>query len=32
MTAPLRKGLSADRELIPMVADGVTSSPGRRAR
>jgi hypothetical protein len=30
--AALRKGFSVDRELIPMVADGVTSSPARSAR
>jgi hypothetical protein len=29
--AALRKGFSADRELIPMVADGVTTSPARSA-
>jgi DNA-binding response OmpR family regulator len=30
--AALRKGFSADRELIPMVAHAVTSSPARFAR
>jgi hypothetical protein len=29
--AALRKGFSADRELIPTVSDGVTSSPARSA-
>jgi len=31
-TAALRKGFIADRELIPMFADRVTSSPARSAR
>jgi hypothetical protein len=31
-TATLRKGFSAGRELIPMVADGFTGSPARSAR
>jgi hypothetical protein len=30
--AALRKGFSANRELIPIVADGVTGSPARSAR